>query len=227
MVIECDNCSQNFEPTGLAPGADRTACPHCGDINRLPVQEQASSGATKTESLGSDERQLLHLRRAMFRARPLAFSLMIVLLVISVAAGIYGIAADDEASWMRDAVAYLGVLGLLAGLIWWGVWYIGHLSESIRVTSHRTMHRKGLLARHTNEVLHSHVRNLRIEQSFFQRLTGVGRIVLDSSAGGSDPTAEISVSDVPGPFEVKKIIDQHRGVTRSKPILSPSARLTG
>ena len=73
MVIECDNCSKNFEPTGLATGADRTACPHCGDINRVPVQEQADSGTTRTESLGSAERQLLHLRRAMFRARPWRF----------------------------------------------------------------------------------------------------------------------------------------------------------
>ena len=105
----------------------------------------------------------------------------------------------------------LGRLGLAAiGIVSWLIWYVIHLGERVRITNKRTIYRRGLLSRHTNEVLHNHIRNLQIKQTFVQRVLNVGDIVLDSSAGGGEVSAEIRVYHVPRPTALKRVIDQYR-----------------
>ena len=82
-----------------------------------------------------------------------------------------------------------------------------HLGESLTITNKRTTRRVGLFSKDTTEVLHDHVRNIQVYQSFWNRMFNVGRIGI-SSAGQS--TIEIVAEAVPRPNEVKKVIDCYR-----------------
>ena len=62
---------------------------------------------------------------------------------------------------------------------------------------------------HTSEVLHDHVRNVEIRQSFLQRITKVGSLGISSS--GQDGI-EIEVRDMPKPYELKSLIDAYRNM---------------
>jgi hypothetical protein len=95
------------------------------------------------------------------------------------------------------------VLGILMLVSWW----LDCLGHRLIVTDRRTIFRKGLLAKFTNEVVHTHVRNIQISQSVFQRLMHVGSIGISSSGQSG---IEIFIRGIPNPYDVKSIIDQYR-----------------
>lgn len=96
---------------------------------------------------------------------------------------------------------------LVVGLIVLLAWYLKVISTTLIVTDRRVSLRTGLLSRHTNDVFHNDIRNVRVDQSFFQRMMGTGDIGI-SSSGQSD--IEIIVRGLPDPSEVKSIIDKYR-----------------
>ena len=96
----------------------------------------------------------------------------------------------------------------LAGAGWWVVWYVtAHLWVKLTISNKRTIRHEGIIRRHTSEVLHDHVRNVAIKQSFLQRMLNVGYIGISSS--GQDGI-EIEVRDIPRPYAVKALIDEYR-----------------
>ena len=125
----------------------------------------------------SSENVLYSASPAMFRNSPVAFVLSLVLCVV-----------------------VIGVVILL-------IWYLRCKGTQLTVTNKRTTLRTGILSKHINEVFHRDVRNVRLSQSFWQRVLGVGLIEL-SSAGQSD--VEISVSGIPDPEKVKSLINEYR-----------------
>ena len=100
-------------------------------------------------------------------------------------------------------ISACSVLGMLLLLSWW----LDCLGHRLVVTDRRTIFRKGLLSKFTNEILHSHVRNIQINQSVFQRLMHVGSIGISSSGQAG---IEIFIRGIPNPYEVKSIIDRYR-----------------
>lgn len=98
----------------------------------------------------------------------------------------------------------LVVVGLILLLIWW----LQCKSTTLTITSVRTILRRGLLSKSTNEVLHMNVRNVLVEQSFMQRILDTGTIGI-SSAGQSE--VEILVKGMPDPDQIRDLIDKHRG----------------
>jgi uncharacterized membrane protein YdbT with pleckstrin-like domain len=102
------------------------------------------------------EETLLEANPAMFRNKPVAFILSVIL------------------------VAAAGV-----GLVILGIWWLDTKAAMLTVTNKRTIQRKGLFSRKTTEVLHRDVRNIEISQSFSQRMFGVGSIGI-ASAGQAD-----------------------------------------
>ena len=87
------------------------------------------------------------------------------------------------------------------------VLWLRHLGERIHVTNKRTTLRRGLLSKSTTEVLHDHVRNIQIRQSFLNRVFDVGTVGI-SSAGQEG--VEIIAQDIPHPERVKRTIDSYR-----------------
>ena len=94
-------------------------------------------------------------------------------------------------------------LGLLFLLVWW----IKSKNTTLIVTDKRTILRQGLLSRYTNEVMHTHIRNIQIQQNMIERLFNIGTIKI-ASAGTGD--IEISVSGIPAPNRIKAVIDHYR-----------------
>ncbi len=124
-----------------------------------------------------EEKTLYEAHPAMFRSEPIGFILCVILSVVGI--------------------------GLLIFLFWW----LRVLGTRLTVTSERTILRRGILSKHINEVYHSDIRNVRISQSFLQRIFDVGTISI-ASAGSGD--AEIVVSGMRSPGQVKAILDQGR-----------------
>ena len=114
-------------------------------------------------------------------------------------------------------IAICSVLGSLLLMCWW----LRCLGTRLVVTDRRTVLRRGIPGKSTNEVMHIHVRNIRIRQSLIQRLTRVGEIGI-SSSGQAD--IEIFVEGIPNPYEVKSVIDNYRysdSIVSSHPVEEP------
>lgn len=115
---------------------------------------------------------------SMFRNRPILFLVFVLLIAV------YGI-----------------------GLLLFILWLIRCLGTTLTVTDKRTTLRSGLLSKRITEIWHRDVRNVLVEQSFFQRIFSVGDLGI-SSAGGSD--IEIKAYGMPAPYRVKEIVDAGR-----------------
>lgn len=150
------------------------------------------------------------VRQAMFRAHPFLYSLMVLTILLGIS---WAIAALMQSQWARWHL-WLGVIVAIAGGAWWLTWWAAPRRwVKLIITNKRTIRQEGIVVRKTSEVLHTHIRNVKIEQSVLQRLLGVGSIAIDS-AGGSDHEnmIEIEMSNVAKPYDVKAVIDQYRGI---------------
>ena len=96
---------------------------------------------------------------------------------------------------------------VLVGFVMFFFWWLKCIGTKLTVTTDRTTLRRGILSKSVTEVWHQDVRNVQLDQTFFQRIFGVGTIGI-SSAGQSG--LEISVAGIPDPDRVKALIDQHR-----------------
>ncbi len=129
-----------------------------------------------------EEQVLYEEHPAMFRNHPFLFILCIIL------------------------IAAFG-LGLIILLIWW----LQTLGTKLTVTNERITLRKGILSKYTNEVFHTDIRNVQLDQSFFQRVFDVGTIAISTSG---QEGIEISVQGIPHPQMVRDLIDEHRRKNR-------------
>lgn len=110
---------------------------------------------------------------AMFKSNPLGF--IIALLLIPV----FGI----------------GILVLL-------VWYLQIKASKLTVTDSEILYEKGLLNKDRSEVNLSSVRTIKVKQTFFDRIFGVGTIELYTA--GDNP--EIVAAGMPDPNKVRELI---------------------
>ncbi|TWU59343.1 Bacterial membrane flanked domain protein [Rubripirellula tenax] len=87
------------------------------------------------------------------------------------------------------------------------VWYVRCRSTELTITNLRTRLHRGWLSRSITEVWHRDVRNVQLDQTFFQRILDTGRIGVSSAAQSG---IEIDVSGLRGPDKIKGIIDSYR-----------------
>lgn len=210
-TIRCDNCNGPIDVNDRRIG-EKVSCPKCGDVNIVRAAGEVSGAgaapgaapASGEARSGSGEEVVLVVRRAMFRARPFLFSL----LVLGILAGIAGIVVP----LILVVTAPLAIIGGVVAIgctIALLVWRVSTMRDELRITSRRTIQRVGLLNKRTSEVLHAHIRNVTIEQTFWGRVLGVGSITISSSADEGD---EIAMKDVPQPIRVRETIDRYRGL---------------
>lgn len=141
------------------------------------------------------EKELYRKNPSMFRNHPLLYLLNLII----IGAGV-GLLVTMNL-WLA-----LGVIGL--GIAIWFIWWINAISITLTVTDKRTILRKGILSKYTNEVFHVSVRNIEINQGIIQRIFNVGDIVVASSSGQAD--LEIAVRGIPEPETVKQLINKYR-----------------
>lgn len=201
ITIECDDCERTFDVEDEQAGG-KVACPYCGDMNRVPEAHGPQAKGLPPDEGPEQDISVVH--PAMFRAHPFRFLAITVLFVGGIALAIYSATSDQVGVWL----AWVGLVITLAGAGWWVVWYVtAHLWVKLTISNKRTIRHEGIIRRHTSEVLHDHVRNVAIKQSFLQRLLNVGYIGISSS--GQDGI-EIEVRDIPRPYAVKALIDEYR-----------------
>ncbi len=95
-------------------------------------------------------------------------------------------------------------LGLLI-LLWW---YLQNKSSKLTVDENEILFEKGLLSKERSEVNVSSVRTIKVKQSFFNRVFGVGTIEIYTA--GDNP--EIVVSGLPDPNRVRELIKLRQNV---------------
>ena len=147
------------------------------------------------------EKVLYEAHPSMFRNHPVWFLIIGLLCII----GISFPFLPFETSWLTKILEVL--IPLVAGLIFYFVWWLKCKGTTLTVTTERTSCRRGILSKAITEVWHQDIRNVQLNQSFLQRILDVGKIGISSAAQSG---LEISVSGIPRPDEVKQLIDQNR-----------------
>ncbi len=220
IEIRCDKCDRIFEAPDDSAGR-KVECPRCGDVNivdlaqaRPRVNTQANPGAIPTDDRASlagyppahgPEQDVLLIRQAMFRARPLTF---LGLLLVVLGGGVGALMLSSQAgTGGRAALAVACLVGALAALVILIIWKVLTLDSRLRITTKRTIESVGLFSKSTSEILHKHIRNFTVSQSFWQRLWNVGTVGISSAA---EDQTEIVMKDVPRPKEIHRVIDLYR-----------------
>jgi len=212
ITIICDNCERELELEDKAAGT-KVACPHCGDINRVPdatpaapapapapAPDKATAAGLPADS--GPEQTVRTLRPCMVRARPLSF----IGVALGMIAGLVGVVmglSQDGRLWLAILGGFIAVVGFGVLFVWW----LKTMSAALVITNKRTIQKKGILARSSSEVVHDNIRNIQIDQTFWQRVWGVGSIGISSS--GQDGI-EIQLNDLKGPGEIRNVIDLYR-----------------
>jgi membrane protein YdbS with pleckstrin-like domain/DNA-directed RNA polymerase subunit RPC12/RpoP len=197
--IDCPSCSKPLViPAPAAPPAtppittkaclfcgeeiliQARKCKHCGEILDESLRMQATAAKPPPAQNNPSfvpEKTVYESHPSMFKNHPVGF-------IISIGLCLFGI-------------------GFIILLIWW----LNVLGTTLTVTNKRTVLRKGILSKSTNEVRHQDVRNIQVSQGILQRIFNVGAIGISSAGHGG---IEIEVFGMPSPDKVKKLIDQYR-----------------
>ncbi|MBD3675073.1 MAG: PH domain-containing protein [Planctomycetaceae bacterium] len=149
--------------------------------------------AAPSDQQPAGEYDLFREHPAMFKNHPLGFILNIVLLITGFAL----IKVGGPFTMIASGVS----------LIIFAQWWVKCIGTTLIVTNEGTTVERGILSKSTNELWHSDVRNVQIQQTFFQRIMNVGTVNV-SSGGQAD--IEIIVHGIPNPHQVHRIIEDER-----------------
>ena len=205
--LKCDNCEGTLEVPDTSVG-QKIRCPACGDVRVVPrtapgAEEDRAAAAGLPPATGPEERVML-VRQAMFRARPLLFVLLLLLLLGGATGAIYAGAVLKRQPWV-----WVSLAAIVLSLVGFALWKLRTLDMSLEITNKRTIERKGLLSRFTSEVRHQDIRNIQVTQSFVDRVMGIGRLGISSAA---QDDVEILADDIPRPHRIREVIDLYRSL---------------
>lgn len=97
------------------------------------------------------------------------------------------------------------VFGL--GLLIFLIWHLNNKSSRLVVTDSDVLFEKGLLNKERSELTLRSIRTVKVRQSFFNRIFGIGTVELYTA--GDKP--EIVAEGMPDPGRVRDIIKQNDG----------------
>jgi hypothetical protein len=123
--------------------------------------------------------------------------------LLGVGLGIAVLVRGTLPSWAGITIMFAG---LSAGVLL-AIWRPLLSGSQIRVTNKRLIDRDGVVQRHVSEVLHKDVKNIRVEQTLWQRLCKAGSLAIYTS-GAEEP--EVFMDNVPSPHKVREVIDAYR-----------------
>lgn len=216
----CDRCERSIE-VGDDKAGQKVECPYCGDTNVMPARPAMAS--TPAPSVSAErqarmdraaaagyppdhgpEQRVLMVRPAWVRSRPAQFFAALIVALAGLVFGAIHLINPQAVPMWAAIIAVLALVGCGGLIVFW--WFVS-LSAALEVTNKRTVSRRGLFSRSTSEVLHDNIRNVQIEQTFWQRMWGVGSIGISSS--GQDGI-EIQMERIPGPQKLQQVIDLYR-----------------
>lgn len=198
-LIPRGNASEDRRMTSK-PESPRT------DAATAPAQPQREPDRAEKAGFPPDygpEQPVLSVRKSWIRCRPLGFVTAIVLALAGISGMVYFHWMASGQKWLFWPATILA-FGSLGTLVWW---WISRFTSSLEITNKRAVLRRGLLSKSTSEVLHDNIRNVTVEQSFWERVFKVGSLGIASS--GQDGI-EILCTNLPDPEKIRKIIDLYR-----------------
>lgn len=113
-------------------------------------------------------------------------------------------------NWLYDAhpsmfrsnpLLFILLLISVVGIIGLGIWWIKCKGERLAVSDSEILMERGLLSKQRTQLALSSVRTVRITQSIFQRMLGVGNIEIFSAGD----YAEIAIKGMPDPNRVREL----------------------
>ena len=104
--------------------------------------------------------------------------------------------------WYLFCVLLIAAFGL--GLLLLLYWYIKTRATALTVTEHELLYEKGILSKERLAVSLRHVRSVQVNQSFINRILGLGEIEIKTA--GDQP--EFTVTDLPNPHEIREAISR-------------------
>lgn len=103
------------------------------------------------------------------------------------------------------ALLLIPVFGLGILILLW--WYLQTRASKLTVTDTEIIYDKGLLNKEHSEISISRIRAIRVKQSFFNRIFGVGEISIYTA--GDNP--EIVAKGMPDPNSIRELIKLEPG----------------
>lgn len=211
IEIRCDNCDATIQVDNPIVG-QKVKCPKCGDVNVLRAAQPVGGGSVKPDRAAAagyppafgPEADVMSIRPAMMRASPGRFFGLVLLLLGGVIGGTVLLATGVGTPLAFVAFA----IGIIAGMVLL-LWRLQTMGDGLKITTKRTIDRRGIFSRKTSEVLHADIRNIQIEQTFWERIWGVGTLAISCAAENED---EVEMADVPNPEKVRNVIDLYRPV---------------
>src|ERR1051325_7813754 len=152
-VITCDRCEKPIDVPNPVMG-QKVTCPSCGDVNIIRSLSSPPPGGVTTDRAAAagyppafgPEADVITVRPAMFRAKPVRFLFLFAVLIAGAVGGfMLGIATP---------LAILCFAGAGLALLWLLVWKIHTLGEGLKITTKRTIDQHGLFSKDTSDVLH-------------------------------------------------------------------------
>ena len=199
LTTACPYCKQQVDST-LDHLDGPVVCPHCHKPFEMEMPTAVVTAVAEVDGKSANrrrmaqepgERTLAKVHPVVFRARPIA---TLVISIVGLAAatvlilGLLGMTvagvAFDETMMVGPAslLTWVCAIILLAVACVVGYWILLSKFTTLTITDDRTIYREGLISRDTSEVQHDDVRNIQLDQSFGQRLLGVGGIVVRALA---------------------------------------------
>ena len=102
------------------------------------------------------------------------------------------------------AVLLIAAFGLGILILLW--WFLQCKSTKLSVNENEILFEKGLLSKERSEVNISSIRTIKVKQSFFNRIFGVGTIEIYTA--GDNP--EIVAAGLPDPNQVRELIKMNQ-----------------
>lgn len=87
------------------------------------------------------------------------------------------------------------------------VWRLVNGSTRLMIDDSAVTLKTGFFSKQVNQVLIRDVKNIRVDQSLWQRLVGIGTVDISSSGQSG---VEIHAVGFPLPYEIKRLIDAQR-----------------
>lgn len=97
-------------------------------------------------------------------------------------------------------VSVVGIVGLF-------IWWLKSISERLAVSDSEILLERGLLSKQRTQLALTSVRTVRVTQSVFQRMFGVGNVEIFSAGD----YAEIAIKGMPDPNRIRELAARREG----------------
>jgi uncharacterized membrane protein YdbT with pleckstrin-like domain len=112
---------------------------------------------------------------------------------------------ENPAMFRSSPLLYLALLISVVGILGLLIWWIRTKGERLAVSEREVLLERGLLAKQRTQLNLSSVRSVRISQTMFQRMFGVGDVEVFSAGD----YAEIAIRGMPDPNKVRTLAAAH------------------